>query len=396
MPEVINLSDESDGDDVVITDVRPVPGAPQRQRHLRNLHRLRQEGFTLYLPDGEQLVPAHGQPITRETASFGGEVRGPNAQRRDTAGRRAAALPRRRNLRNGATHSPAGLQEAIRNVAGPRRNNARVDRIVADLRDRVLHAVNTERLFVPPNESDSEDLYYQPNYYAYDDEFEDGNEDDDDDDDEDYYPLGPYITMRGPGVELLNHHIRQPFGGDDVPQDLMDIIQQREEQEFERKSHKNLDGTVGAQEALGVVIAGIKEPFTTKIDTNEDYVCCLCCVTLGEGIPESFTGNREHRPLAALQEAEDVHAPYRAMNMVTDGDRDLSKRIFMSGCGHTYCGRCVRNISSVKSLVKAMKHKYKRTDNDIESPFVFAPSKCVGPSCEKRLTGKKAFVELFL
>lgn len=208
------------------------------------------------------------------------------------------------------------------------------------------------------------------------------NDNDDEEDDPNFYP-----GMMFPG-ESHDHA--------SVDQHIMGIIEQRENQEADKKRSINENATKQYQKISEDKIANIKAPFTTTIDPEEDYVCILCGVTLGEGISDDFRGNVIHSKLEQLQEENDVRAPYQALNLVTDADRDLSKRIFMSTCGHTYCGRCVKNISNVKSILKEKKVKFKRTDNNIDNPFVYAPSKCIALNCGIGLGARRRFNEIFV
>lgn len=198
-----------------------------------------------------------------------------------------------------------------------------------------------------------------------------------------------------PGMFLFQGH-----GGnnayDQVDQHIMNIIEQREREETEKKILRNTSATESHKKLRLERIQQIKTPFTTKIDTDEDYVCTLCGVTLGEGVPNDFKGNVSNTLLPVLQEQNDVQAPYQAISMVTDADRDLSKRIFMSSCGHTYCGRCVKNISNVGAVLKQMKPKPKSTDNSIGNPYIYAPPKCVGPDCKVNLRSRTRFWEVFI
>jgi len=211
------------------------------------------------------------------------------------------------------------------------------------------------------------------------------NDEDDEDNDPPYYP-GMAFPRGGPVTQN---------GG--VDQHIMNIIQQREDQEADKKRMVNENATNILQKQCHEHAKSIKAPFTATIDPEEDYVCILCGVTLGEGIPSDFRGNVSKTQLPVLQEQNDVPAPYQALNLITDVDRDLSKRIFMSTCGHTYCGRCVKNISSVRGTLRSKsKLKFKKNDNDIENPFIYAPLKCIGPNCGVGLGAKKRFNEIFV
>lgn len=186
-------------------------------------------------------------------------------------------------------------------------------------------------------------------------------------------------------------------GDEEIDQGILNLIERREEAERDRVISKNLLAVEGVEKDLNQRLENLPQPFTSTIKEDEDYVCPLCNVVLGEGIPELFVGNKQKLELSDLQSSNDCKAPYEAMNLVTDADRDLSKRVFVSTCGHTYCGRCVRNFSSVKSHLKNSKFvKKRKTENDIENPFVYAPSRCTVDGCNATMVAKKRFHEVYL
>lgn len=345
--EVINLSDESEGEDVVITDVRQAP-----------------EGLTLMLPDGPLVVTGAGREPEPERASFGGQVHGPDRTARAAQASWRSSERLQRNQRE--QREQRRLRQQQQRLQGPQRHQrtlrAQQELQMPIVRMGVANLVRRAQVF-----GRLHGLFV------------------DDEEDEDYYP--------GMELPVLRHVWQHPVADDEVPQDLMEMIQRREEAEFDKKREKNLDGTAGVQREMDERVAAIKEPFTTKIDQQEEYVCPLCAVTLGVGIPDDFTSNRASRPLPAWQESEDVRAPFRALELVTAADRDLSKRVFVARCGHTYCGRCVRNISKAREMKG---RRYKREENDITNLYVCSPKQCIGADCSKRLTGKTAFVEVFL
>lgn len=406
MPDVIDLSEiGSDGDeslnqdDVVITDVREVP--PERRAAGGGL---RSAGVTIYLPDGPHVVPSVVRPPER--VSFEGGVGAPspanNINRTPTpgapGGRHGPVMGRAeeprwriylRTGRRASTRANSSVNRRGRGSGDPESSSApdRWYHIVPDSVDRHGRDGEYNIPFDIVGSHRHERRFWQDTMgYAFDEDGEQGDVDGE-------YHIRPRRGYNTPGIWDL------PFGpnrNDDVPQELMDMIHQREEAHFDRVRQANLNSTQSYQQAIEDRIKSIREPYTTRIEPEEEYVCCLCAVTLGEGLPSEFIGNKEKRPLVALQEVDDVRAPFKAMNLVTDADRDLSKRIFIAKCGHTYCGRCVNSISRVRATLKTMKRKFKRTDNDIDNPFICAPGKCVAPDCSKAITGKTAFIEMFL
>lgn len=227
------------------------------------------------------------------------------------------------------------------------------------------------------------------------------DDDYDEDLDDDYIP-GMGIQVDELGARRLPMMgwgtFRERAGGDgvEIGQDIMAMLERRDNADFDARSKKNQQATQLLETKIDEAAQQTSSPFTSSIDPDEEYVCVLCGVTLGLGLPEDFSGDKSGSIFAQAQERYDVTAPYQVTKLITDVDRDLSKRIFFAGCGHTYCGRCVKNIANVRELTKAQKLKIKKTDQTIENPYVYAPARCVAENCNTTLRGRKGFQEAFL
>lgn len=131
--------------------------------------------------------------------------------------------------------------------------------------------------------------------------------------------------------------------------------------------------------------------YTNDIHKDANLGCELCGITLGEGIPEDFKTNiKYNQDYAKYQEEFGVAAPWFCSLQITDVDKDLSKRVFLSKCGHIYCGRCIKNIGN-RPRGKNSKKKLL----SMENPAIYAPSSCPAVGCEHKFRGKKSFIELF-
>ncbi|CAK9435881.1 uncharacterized protein LODBEIA_P05210 [Lodderomyces beijingensis] len=135
-----------------------------------------------------------------------------------------------------------------------------------------------------------------------------------------------------------------------------------------------------------------KNTHTTTIKAGELLVCELCGVVLGDGAPEDFKGDPGYNAnFVKYTQEYNTKAPWFCVYPFTVADVDLSKRIFVAKCGHTYCGRCVRNIVT---RPKSKAEKNTVTGPTIGNPQIFAPRTCIADDCGKRFQGK-SFIETF-
>lgn len=175
---------------------------------------------------------------------------------------------------------------------------------------------------------------------------------------------------------------------DQIDNAIMNRIEQEAEDVLDRRlvsenlnNRKTLDEK---KEAAHKTLEG----YTTTISPEKELGCEVCGVILGLGIPLDFkVDHRYNKNIVNYIKHYRVLAPWFCQTQITQLDRDLSKRIFASKCGHAYCGRCVKNIGN----------KPKRTrlrEITITNPHVYAPIKCPGDECQRKLT-PKSFVEVY-
>jgi hypothetical protein len=383
--------DTTSNDDLEITNVVQVRPPPQGRRTV-----------IFHTPDGSMVI--RGDESVRERRSFENQnvVRQPSRSahhRPLRAGSRYHSLNRRNNNSNNNNNN------------NNTRSNLPTGRPIA----------------VTPNaRRRQEDEDYWNRYHSHiereypgwggdgysgggDDDFVDEGEDEDEDEDDPDYNgyFGDYENealarnlFDSFSREILLNlgraghlSVRSASGNGEIPENVMQMIEQTERNDFDLKQKSNLNATYKIENSLLAKATRVRTPFTVSIEEDEEYVCLLCGVVLGVGIPDSF--KRDDSPLEQLQEKSDVQAPYQAVKLVTDADRDFSKRIFIARCGHTYCGRCVRNITSVREVLKQSKKKVKKNEKSITNPFIYAPLKCVGDECKAPFRAKIPFNEIF-
>lgn len=139
----------------------------------------------------------------------------------------------------------------------------------------------------------------------------------------------------------------------------------------------------------------IAEPpgYTNDISPEENLLCELCGVVLGEGIPSDFKPDRKYDDDLAKHAAEfRVNAPWFCIRQCFDTDVEMSKRVFAAKCGHVFCGRCIKNIAN-----RPPGRRPKKQQLSVLNPLVAAPRKCPAHNCGVAFTkGKRTFTELFL
>ena len=118
----------------------------------------------------------------------------------------------------------------------------------------------------------------------------------------------------------------------------------------------------------------VRPGFTRAIDPTDTYECAWCRVELNEGIPERTKANEEEW--------------IKSFNGTSDVDRQMSKRIFFSGCGHVYCGWCVKRI--VNRPKTRVKKKQRPDPALVNSQYI---ASCCVDGCRKPFRGK--FIEIF-
>lgn len=185
------------------------------------------------------------------------------------------------------------------------------------------------------------------------------------------------------------------FGNADqgVSAHVLEAIRRSEERDMDKKLEKedqiNRKTLEKKQEAAKDSVEG----YTSTISTEDNYVCELCAIVLGEGIPADF------KPDLKYDDNIDEHAsrlrtnaPWFCIRQCFETDIELLKRVFAAKCGHVFCGRCIKNIANRAPL----KGRKKNEKSSILNPRVSSPHKCPVKDCGASFMGKKTFTELYL
>lgn len=90
---------------------------------------------------------------------------------------------------------------------------------------------------------------------------------------------------------------------------------------------------------------------TSDFSLTSTYVCELCGVVLGTGIPNGFKPNSYYvKNLSKYRAHYKIESPWFCCGSLTQLDHKLSRTVYLFSCGHLYCGRCTANIQTSKSL----------------------------------------------
>ncbi|EGV62126.1 hypothetical protein PSN45_000844 [Yamadazyma tenuis] len=195
------------------------------------------------------------------------------------------------------------------------------------------------------------------------------------------------------GIELGDHFFPMGvLGSNDIERSVMDRIERDNEREMDRKIEtENTFNRKALLEKRSQIKREV-QGYTSDITSNMIIGCELCGVTLGEGIPAEFKTNLEYnKKLAQLSIEYGVSAPWFCFKQLTEVDKDLSRRVFLSKCGHSFCGMCIKNIGNRPRATK----KNSKQDITIDNPRIYAPAKCPSFGCEHKFRGKKSFIELY-
>lgn len=202
-------------------------------------------------------------------------------------------------------------------------------------------------------------------------------------------------TMGHSIASLFGSFVSDPnfisYGIDGQPGDIERSVMERIERDNERELDRKLENENNYnRRALVEKRNEIKKQaknYTSDIKQDSISGCEVCGVTLGEGISEDFKTNLAYADdLKKYREEFDVPAPWFCTKQLTQADKDLSKRVFLSKCGHVFCGRCIKNIGN--------RPKKKSKVLTIDNPAVYSPSKCPASGCESRFKAK-SFFELY-
>lgn len=203
----------------------------------------------------------------------------------------------------------------------------------------------------------------------------------------------------------------------DVPENIMRILQDRDEQRENDRIRSRTNIATGEKKKMAKdsrISGTMKKKYSNNLgEENQNDVCVLCGITLLQGIPADY--NSEEKLNKRDEEIKDLvkegfQSPWRAWEKFSNMELDLSKKVFFAPCGHMYCGRCVNNIMKYRSLTaRQRKDELKKTKNgkgdlsrvsatgmDFENPGFSAPLKCVADECTKRFVGKTPFNELYV
>ncbi|AAS52894.1 AER213Cp [Eremothecium gossypii ATCC 10895] len=216
------------------------------------------------------------------------------------------------------------------------------------------------------------------------------------------------------------------FGDDDeVTQNIIDIIQAREERDLDSRKRKYMEDTKSQQQAFVARAQRLPEGYYASFDPTpkmkmtlekngkteevvvaddlaaksyvEVPVCCLCGVELGLGIPDDFAGiSAVDRGVSfeSLVSKYDFHCPYQALAHPSIADRDLSRKTFVAHCGHTFCGRCFARINNAKRFSKISKKRLAELHGP-SHPDNYGPRVCPAEGCRGQLRTRGKMREVF-
>ena len=208
-------------------------------------------------------------------------------------------------------------------------------------------------------------------------------------------------------------------------QNIIDMIQEREERERDVVMKNLMNKTKAQQEEFEARAASLPEGYSASFDTtpkmkldimkngkeetiivtDDDLaktlddipVCCLCGAELGVGIPDDFTGmSQRDRGISfeGLVSKYKFHCPYQTLARPSVLDRDLSKRTFIASCGHAYCGRCFARIDNAKKKSKTPKKKLAQLKGSAH-PDNYGPKLCPAESCKKLIRSRGKLKEVY-
>ncbi|CAI4322777.1 BDM_1a_G0009020.mRNA.1.CDS.1 [Saccharomyces cerevisiae] len=208
-------------------------------------------------------------------------------------------------------------------------------------------------------------------------------------------------------------------------QNIIDMIQEREERERDVVMKNLMNKTRAQQEEFEARAASLPEGYSASFDTTpkmklditkngkeetiivtdddlaktlEDIpVCCLCGAELGVGIPDDFTGiSQKDRGVSfeGLVSKYKFHCPYQTLARPSMLDRDLSKRTFIASCGHAFCGRCFARIDNAKKKSKMPKKKLAQLKGSAH-PDNYGPKLCPADSCKKLIRSRGRLKEVY-
>lgn len=199
-------------------------------------------------------------------------------------------------------------------------------------------------------------------------------------------------------------------------QNIINIIQQREEREKDIKIKELTNKNKILEETLIHEAKNLPKGYSSNfIDNNNDNepinetedsnnkgseydvpICNLCGVELGVGIPNEFLGisiDDKNLLFDDLVIKYNSPCPYQSLTKPSQLERDLSKRTFISKCGHVFCGRCFTRISNAKGqkLSKKILSELKGPSN----PNNYGPRFCPATDCKAIIRAKGKLKEIY-
>lgn len=239
-------------------------------------------------------------------------------------------------------------------------------------------------------------------------------------DDEEYNPYGaifPYDDDYGSDAERREQ---------ERTQNIINMIQRREELERDQRVKSNMEKTKGMEEKFQERASTLPEGYNADFDTTpkmklkivkdgkEEHVivddddaietemdvpaCTLCGVELGVGIPDDFKGisaSDQGVSFEFIVEEYGFHCPYQSLLRPTQLDRDLSRRSYISGCGHTFCGRCYVRVENAKTRTKGSRKSLSNLKGS-SHPDNYGPRRCPAEGCKGLLRAKSRMREMYL
>ena len=188
----------------------------------------------------------------------------------------------------------------------------------------------------------------------------------------------------------LLHMLHSPEG--EVSAAIMDRINRAEEHTLDRKIESENKHNKNVLEKKKGISSAELDGYTNNIAEDDNLMCELCGVVLGEGIPADFEPDPKYDDaLEQHASVSQVKAPWFCIRQCFSIDKDLSKRVFAAKCGHVFCGRCMKNIGNRLSV----KGGKRSNDITILNPNIYAPRKCPAKECGV-VFKKSKFTELFL
>ncbi|CCD22805.1 SUMO-targeted ubiquitin ligase complex subunit SLX5 NDAI_0A06510 [Naumovozyma dairenensis CBS 421] len=243
-----------------------------------------------------------------------------------------------------------------------------------------------------------------------------------DDEDDGDYGIGEEDNDTGRAAGAYGYE----YEDDDAhTQNIINMIQRREDAERDSRTKGFMSKTKPQQDGFKKRALALPEGYSSSFSTEpkvkmtvkkngkdetvimEDVdlakywmdvpACILCGVELGVGIPKDFVGtsDKDHGvSFEFLVSKYDFHCPYQSLSKPSQLDRDLSQKVYVASCGHTFCGRCYVRIDNAKSKSKLPKKKLAELKGS-SHPDNYGPKTCPGPSCKTLLRSRGRMREIY-